>query len=113
MKQNNEINRNRGFKTSFRAGMIMLLIFSLLGFWAFSRVFRIMERNFETNPGKNELSGQIKTRDTVFADRIREKIIIIRDTIYPKQTPQRTKSEISGSIEKDTSIDLKSQIPKI
>lgn len=85
MRPSKESKRNKGFKTAFRAGIVIVLILSLLISWIAVSVIRAIEGGVNP-PQKTEQGGNwIEVKDTVVVEKVKQ--VFVRDTIYVRPTP--------------------------
>ena len=78
---------NRGFRRSFRAGIIIILILSLLISWATVSIIHKCSKPKENKPGEQT---EMKRQDTIYIEKIKE--VKVRDTIYIRPTPPKSKT---------------------
>jgi len=79
MRPSKEVKKNRGFKTAFRVGIILILFLSLFISWVAVSVIR--EIDGRKRPAKvNEEEVVSSTPDTIYIERVKEKVI--KDTVY-------------------------------
>lgn len=79
MRPSKEVKKNRGFKTAFRVGIILILFLSLLISWIAVSVIREIDGGKGPDKEKEE-EVMSSTRDTIYLERIKEKVI--KDTVY-------------------------------
>lgn len=79
MRPSKEVKKNRGFKTAFRVGIILILFLSLLISWIAVSVIREIDGGKGPSKEKEE-EVMSSTRDTIYLERIKEKVI--KDTVY-------------------------------
>lgn len=85
MRPSKESKRNKGFKTAFRAGIVIVLALSFLISWIAVSVIRAVERKVNP-PQKTEQGGNwIEVKDTVIVEKVKQ--VFVRDTIYIRPTP--------------------------
>ena len=101
MRPSKETKRNKGFKTAFRAGIVIVLILSLLISWIAVSVIRAVDRRVNP-PQKTEQGGNwVEVKDTVIVEKVKQ--VFVRDTIYIRPTPApKSKQEDPVAPKKDT-----------
>ena len=90
MRPSKEVKKNRGFKTAFRVGIILILFLSLLISWIAVSVIREIDGGKGPVKEKEE-EVMSSTRDTIYLERIKEKVI--KDTVYKYISPVVSKSK--------------------
>jgi len=88
MRPSKEVKKNRGFKTAFRVGIILILFLSLLISWIAVSVIREIDGGKGPSKEKEE-DVMSSTRDTIYLERIKEKVI--KDTVYKYIPPAVSK----------------------
>ena len=78
MRPSKEVKKNRGFKTAFRVGIILILFISLLISWIAVSVIREIDGG--KGPAKVNEEVVSSSPDTIYVERIKEKVI--KDTVY-------------------------------
>jgi len=99
MRPSKEVKKNRGFKTAFRVGIILILFLSLLISWIAVSVIREIDGG--KRPAKvNEEEIVSSTPDTIYVERIKEKVI--KDTVYKYISPvvSKPKTQEDGVVPK-------------
>jgi hypothetical protein len=91
MRPSKEVKKNRGFKTAFRVGIILILFLSFLISWIAVSVIRGIDGS--KNPSKKQETEEVvdTNPDTIYVEKIREKII--KDTVYKYISPVVSKSK--------------------
>jgi len=79
MRPSKEVKKNRGFKTAFRVGIILILFLSLLISWIAVSVIREIDGGKGPSKVKEE-EVTISSPDTIYVEKIKEKVI--KDTVY-------------------------------
>jgi len=105
MRHQQENKPNRGFKRAYRAGIIVVLILSLLISWISVTVItsvgdKINKKNSTVEEIQEEL---VDKQDTVFVERTKE--VIVKDTVYryvQPAAPAKPKPEESVAPKRDT-----------
>jgi len=105
MRHQQENKPNRGFKRAYRAGIILVLVLSLIISWISVTVInsvgdKINKKDTSTEVTQEEL---IDKQDTVFVEKTKE--IIVKDTVYRYVQPVPTvkaKSEEQVAPKRDT-----------
>lgn len=99
MRPSKETKRNKGFRTAFRAGIVIVLILSFLISWIAISVIRTVER--KVNPAQKTGQDQIWTgkKDTIIV----EKKVFVRDTIYIRPVLPKIQNTDPSISKKDTS----------
>jgi len=105
MRHQQENKPNKGFKRAYRAGIIVVLVLSLLISWISVTVInslgdKINKKNSTIEETQEEL---VDKQDTVFVERTKE--VIVKDTIYRYVQPAalaKSKPEESVAPKRDT-----------
>jgi hypothetical protein len=105
MRHQQENKPNKGFKRAYRAGIIVVLVLSLLISWISVTVInslgdKINKRDLTIEETQEEL---VDKQDTVFVERTKE--VIVKDTVYryvQPATPAKPKIEESVAPKRDT-----------
>jgi hypothetical protein len=105
MRHQQENKPNKGFKRAYRAGIIVVLVLSLLISWISVTVInslgdKINKKNSTIEETQEEL---VDKQDTVFVERTKE--VIVKDTVYryvQPAVPAKTKPEESVAPKRDT-----------
>lgn len=105
MRPQQENKLNRGFRRAYRAGIIVVLILSLIISWISVTVINSL--GDKTNK-KDHTSGEtqeelLDKQDTVFVEKTKE--VIVKDTVYryvQPATPTKPKTEESVAPKGDT-----------
>ena len=104
MRHQQENKPNKGFKRAYRAGIIVVLVLSLIISWISVSVINSVggkiNKKDSTEVTQEEL---IDKQDTIFVERIKEKVI--KDTVYRYVQPVpmvKTKSEEQVAPKRDT-----------
>jgi hypothetical protein len=105
MRHQQENKTNRGFKRAYRAGVVVVLLLSAIISWISVSVIssvgdKINKKDTSTEVTQEEL---IDKQDTVFVERIKEKVI--KDTVYRYVQPVpavKTRSEEQVAPKRDT-----------
>lgn len=103
MRHQQENKPNRGFKTAFRSGIIVVLILSLLISWISVTVIDSIGKKIIKKDSINAEMESIDKQDTVFIEKTKE--IIIKDTIYKyvlPPAPAKPKLDDQVSQKRDT-----------
>jgi len=106
MRPSKEVKKNRGFKTAFRVGIILILFLSLLISWIAVSVIREIDGG--KGPAKvKEEETMSSGPDTIYVERIKEKVI--KDTVYKYIPPAAPKPK---TIEDGTVAPKRDTLPK-
>ena len=105
MRHQQENKPNKGFKRAYRAGIIVVLVLSLLISWISVTVInslgdKINKKNSTIEETQEEL---VDKQDTVFVERTKE--VIVKDTVYryvQPAAPAKSKPEESVAPKRDT-----------
>lgn len=105
MRHQQENKPNKGFKRAYRAGIIVVLILSLLISWISVTVInslgdKINRKDSTVEETQEELADK---QDTVFVEKTKE--VIVKDTVYryvQPATPAKPKMEESVAPKRDT-----------
>ena len=105
MRHQQENKPNKGFKRAYRAGIIVVLVLSLLISWISVTVInslgdKINKKNSTIEETQEEL---VDKQDTVFVERTKE--IIVKDTVYryvQPAVPAKPKPEEAVAPKRDT-----------
>ena len=105
MRHQQENKPNKGFKRAYRAGIIVVLILSLIISWISVTVItsvgdKINKKGSTSEETQEEL---VDKQDTVFVEKTKE--VIVKDTIYKyvhPATPAKPKPEESVAPKRDT-----------
>jgi hypothetical protein len=105
MRHQQENKPNKGFKRAYRAGIIVVLILSLLISWISVSVINSVGGKINKKDSSVEVTQEelIDKQDTIFVERIKEKII--KDTVYryvQPSVPAKSKSEEPVAPKRDT-----------
>jgi hypothetical protein len=105
MRHQQENKPNKGFKRAYRAGIIVVLVLSLLISWISVSVINSVGGKINKKDSSVEVTQEelIDKQDTIFVERIKEKII--KDTVYRYVQPApmvKTKSEEQVAPKRDT-----------
>jgi len=105
MRHQQENKPNKGFKRAYRAGIIVVLILSLLISWiSVTVITSVGDKINKKNPAIEETQEElVDNQDTVFIEKTKE--IIVKDTVYryvQPAAPTRPKSEESVAPKRDT-----------
>jgi len=105
MRHQQENNPNKGFKRAYRAGIIVVLVLSLLISWiSVTVITSVGDKINKKNPAIEETQEELgDDQDTVFIEKTKE--IIVKDTVYryvQPAAPTRPKSEESVAPKRDT-----------
>jgi hypothetical protein len=105
MRHQQENKPNKGFKRAYRAGIIVVLILSLVISWISVTVINsVGDKINKKNPAIEETQEElVDNQDTVFIEKTKE--IIVKDTVYryvQPAAPTRPKSEESVAPKRDT-----------
>jgi hypothetical protein len=90
MRPSKEVKKNRGFKTAFRVGIILILFLSLLISWIAVSVIREIDGGKGSSKVKEE-EVTISSPDTIYVEKIKEKVV--KDTVYKYISPVVSKSK--------------------
>jgi hypothetical protein len=97
MRPNKEIKPNRGFKKTFKAGLIVIICLSTLISWITLSIIRSADKNSKEIEKPEEIMSE-RTKDTVFI----EKEIRVTDTIYKYLSPTKIQTGEHLSKNRDT-----------
>ena len=105
MRHQQENKPNKGFKRAYRAGIIVVLVLSLLISWISVSVInsvggKINKKNHHIEETQEEL---VDKQDTVFVEKTKE--VIVKDTVYryvQPAAPAKSKPEESVAPKRDT-----------
>ena len=105
MRHQQENKPNKGFKRAYRAGIIVVLVLSLLISWISVTVInslgdKINKKNSTIEETQEEL---VDKQDTIFVERTKE--VIVKDTVYryvQPAVPAKSKPEESVAPKRDT-----------
>ena len=105
MRHQQENKPNKGFKRAYRAGIIVVLFLSLLISWISVSVINSVGGKINKKDSTVEVTQEelIDKQDTIFVERIKEKVI--KDTVYRYVQPVpmvKTKSEEQVAPKRDT-----------
>ena len=105
MRHQQENKPNKGFKRAYRAGIIVVLVLSLLISWISVSVINSVGGKINKKDSTVEVTQEelIDKQDTIFVERIKEKVI--KDTVYRYVQPVPTvkaKSEEQIAPKRDT-----------
>jgi hypothetical protein len=105
MRHQQENKPNKGFKRAYRAGIIVVLVLSLLISWISVSVINSVGGKINKKDSSVEVTQEelIDKQDTIFVERIKEKII--KDTVYryvQPAAPAKPKPEESVAPKRDT-----------
>jgi hypothetical protein len=105
MRHQQENKPNKGFKRAYRAGIIVVLVLSLIISWiSVTVITSVGDKINKKNPAIEETQEeQIDKQDTVFVERTKE--VIVRDTVYKyvqPAAPAKPKMEESVAPKRDT-----------
>ena len=105
MRHQQENKPNKGFKRAYRAGIIVVLVLSLLISWiSVTVITSVGDKINKKNPAIEETQEELgDDQDTVFIEKTKE--IIVKDTVYryvQPAAPTRPKSEESVAPKRDT-----------
>jgi hypothetical protein len=105
MRHQQENKPNKGFKRAYRAGIIVVLILSLLISWISVSVINSVGGKINKKDSTVEVTQEelIDKQDTIFVERIKEKVI--KDTVYRYVQPVpmvKAKSEEQIAPKRDT-----------
>jgi hypothetical protein len=105
MRHQQENKPNKGFKRAYRAGIIVVLVLSLLISWiSVTVITSVGDKINKKNSTVEEIGEElVDKQDTVFVERTKE--IIVKDTVYryvQPAVPAKSKSEESVAPKRDT-----------
>lgn len=105
MRHQQENKPNKGFKRAYRAGIIVVLILSLLISWISVTVITSVGDKINKKDSTVEEIGEelVDKQDTVFVERTKE--VIVKDTVYRyvhPAAPAKSKPEESVAPKRDT-----------
>ena len=105
MRHQQENKPNKGFKRAYRAGIIVVLILSLLISWISVTVINSVGDKINKKGSTSEETQEelVDKQDTVFVEKTKE--VIVKDTIYKyvhPATPAKPKIEESVAPKRDT-----------
>ena len=88
MRPSKEVKKNRGFKTAFRVGIVLILFLSLIISWITVSIIKGVEGR--KGPDKVKEEETISSDpDTIYVEKIKEKVI--KDTVYKYIPPAVSK----------------------
>lgn len=103
MRQHKENKPNKGFKKAFRAGIILVLVLSLLISWISVSIINSMNNKIgHKDTAKVESQVEELHQDTVVLEKIKEVKVV--DTVYKyiQPIPPKPKKEESVAPKRDT-----------
>ena len=105
MRHQQENKPNKGFKRAYRAGIIVVLVLSLLISWISVTVINSLGDKINKKDSTPEETEEelVDKQDTVFVERTKE--VIVKDTIYryvQPAVPAKTKPEEAVAPKRDT-----------
>lgn len=88
MRPSKEVKKNRGFKTAFRVGIVLILFLSFIISWVTLSVIKSVEGRKGPDKVKEEETTS-SAPDTIYVEKIREKVV--KDTVYKYIPPAAPK----------------------
>jgi len=107
MRQQKETKPNKGFKKAFRAGIVVVILLSILISWIsvtiINSVGRKINKKDPTVTEGQSTEGWTDKQDTFYIEKTKE--VIVRDTVYKyvqPAAPAKPKMEESVAPKRDT-----------